>query len=194
MSYIGQSIKVSTNNVQLHLINGRNNLFASWETEKYEYRIYHDSAGSSNIGFNISTEEISKVDHPFIMKKVNSMDTALLIASQSLGKEFGNTTFWRGRPDIIVEVYSKVTRLLSKVIIGEVKNTKNIDYAITGLRELVEYIELVKGKDGCYLKETDIEVEGMLFLGNIAVKNVETEHINIQSLSHKNMVKLNISL
>ncbi|AST91082.1 hypothetical protein BC6307_07220 [Sutcliffiella cohnii] len=190
-----QIIKASAKNAQLHLINGKNNLVASWETDEYVYQIYHDSAGSPNITFNISTEEISAVEHPFIEKKIAAMGTALQLAKQSLGRGFDSTTFWRGRPDIIVEKYSKLTGQLHKVIIGEVKDTKKADYAITGLRELVEYMELIKGRDGQYLKDRNTGiVEGMLFLGDIVVKDTMVDHIKIFTLSNSNGQKLNISV
>ncbi len=53
---------------------------------------------------------------------------------------------WRGRPDIILEMRSNDQNLI-KVLIGEVKYTNDRTYAINGLRELLEYMALIKQGD-----------------------------------------------
>jgi hypothetical protein len=63
-----------------------------------------------------------------------------------------------------VEVYQIKTNALRKVILGEVKYTDSVEYAITGLRELMDYMKLVKDYNGTYLDESErVEVAGMLF-------------------------------
>jgi hypothetical protein len=189
-----QLIKNSTENAQLQLMDGRNNLVANWENEGFLYNIYHDSTGSSNISFTISTEEVSEVKHPFIKKKINSSLLALEVAKNSFQSQFDTTTFWRGRPDIIVEVYSKETSELIKVIIGEVKDTKRTEYAITGLRELIDYMELVKDRNGVYLKEKNaLLVEGRLFVGDMSVQDTLNEIVKIHSLSNRKIQHLNVT-
>jgi hypothetical protein len=190
-----QLIKNSTENAQLQLIDGRNNLVASWEDNEHEYDIYHDSTGSSNISFYISSEEVGRYEHPFIMKKLNSMNRALKIAETSFQSHFDTTTFWRGRPDIIVEVYSKETGELKKVIIGEVKDTKRTEYAITGLRELMDYMELVKDKNGVFLSgKSEKMVEGRLFIADIDVTDPLNDHVKIHSLSNRNEQILDLTI
>ncbi|UCZ54987.1 hypothetical protein LGQ02_09795 [Bacillus shivajii] len=189
-----QLIKCSTENAQLQLINGKNNLVASWEDEEHSYHIYHDSKGSPNILFHVSTEEVAEVEHPFIKKKISAMDFAHQVAEASFQGGFDQTTYWRGRPDIIIEMYTKETDELVKVVIGEVKDTKRTEYAITGLRELIDYMELIKDKHGVYLREkNESMVEGRLFVEGIDVKESTSEHVKVHSLFSKD-VKLNITV
>lgn len=48
--------------------------------------------------------------------------------------------------------------------IGEVKYTTSTDYTITGLRELVDYMKLIKDKKNNFLDENaKVEIYGMLF-------------------------------
>jgi hypothetical protein len=191
-----QIIKDSTNDLQLQLIGGgRNNQVASWETEAEVYHIYHDSAGSATISFSISSEEVAGTHHPFIAKKLTSMKNALAVAQVSFQSQFDINTYWRGRPDIIIEIYNKETGELKKVIIGEVKDTNNTDYAVTGLRELMDYMELVKDKNGNYLKELDEDmVEGRLFIGDINVNDTLNEHVRIHSLANRKEQTLNVTM
>ncbi|UPM53659.1 hypothetical protein [Gottfriedia acidiceleris] len=194
--WVIQLIKNSTENARLRLIDGRNNLVASWETDGHLYQIYHNSTGSSNISFNISSEEVARDEHPFIMKKLSSMKDALRIAKTSLQSHFDVNTFWRGRPDIIVEVYTKGKGELLKIIIGEVKDTDRTEYAVTGLRELMDYMELIKDNhEGVYVKEKNEEmVEGKLFIGMIDVKDTMNERIKIHSMTNKNEKSLNVTV
>lgn len=187
-----QLIKNSSENAQLQLLDGRNNQVASWDDHEHEYHIYHDSTGSSNLSFYISTDEVGRHEHPFIRKKLTSMSRALEIAETSFLSHFDTTTYWRGRPDIIIEVYSKETGDLKKVIIGEVKDTKRTEYAITGLRELMDYMELVKDKNGNYLDEE--MVEGRLFIGEIEVTDSMNDHVKIHSLLKRDGQSLNVTL
>src|SRR5699024_3382926 len=73
----------------------------------------------------------------------------------------------RGRPDFLVEIRKKETGELVRLIVGEVKNTKNIDYATTGMRELLDYIYLVRDPEGNYLTQK-IPVDGILCIGDVA--------------------------
>ncbi len=84
-----------------------------------------------------------------------------------------------GRPDIILERYSAGdTPKLESIIIGEVKYTESSGYAIQGLRELLEYIALIRkaqkepyivAKDKLFdhLEDNDIPIFGILFTDTI---------------------------
>ena len=165
---------------------------ACWEDENYLYHIYHDSTGSVNLMFHISTDEVTEVEHPYISKRIKSMERALQVSLASFQSQFNTTIFWSGRPDIIVEVYRKDSGELVKILIGEVKDTKRAEYAVVGLRELVDYMELVRDKNGMYLKEE--QVDGRLFIGDMDIQNTEAYRIKIHSLSNWKNEQLNISL
>ena len=105
--------------------------------------------------FHISTEEVARVEHPFIKEKLASMELDSQITQSSFQSRIVTRIFWHGRPDIIVGVWSKKTGELKKMIIGQIKDTKQTEYVITGVRELIDYMELVKDKNGVYLKDRD---------------------------------------
>ncbi|WP_378582084.1 hypothetical protein [Neobacillus sp. GCM10023253] len=84
---------------------------------------------------------------------------------------------------------------MEKLFIGEEKDTKRISYAITGLRELIDYMELVQDKNGVYLKEkNDVLVEGRLFIGEMEVQNPIQDNVKIHSMSNRMADKLNVTL
>ncbi|WP_206777499.1 hypothetical protein [Halalkalibacter wakoensis] len=180
--WVMKLIKANAEKAELQLIDGKRNLVASWSDE-YDYHIYHDSTGSKELQFSISTEEVRETYHPYIKKKVDSMKRSADLASTFFERNVESKTFWSGRPDILIEVYEKETGELQKVVIGEVKHTKNVDYAMKGLRELVDYMELVKGRDGEYLNERDdLEMEGMLFVGDMEVEKEKRQGVSVVSV------------
>ena len=78
---------------------------------------------------------------------------------------------------------------------GEVKDTNRTEYAITGLRELIDYMELVKDKNGVYLREkSDEMVEGSLFVGYIEVTDPMNDDVKIHSMSNRNEQSLNVTI
>lgn len=175
-----QLIKQNGDNAKLELLDGRKNLFANWSDDQYKYELYHDSAGSNNLLFNVGIEEAKEVYHPYIERKIESMTQASQLSAQAFGSSIGQGSLWSGRPDLLVEVYEKNTGKLVKVVIGEVKHTNNIEYAKVGLRELVDYMKFIKGSSGQYLTgKKDIEIMGMLFLDNVFVKQFDFGDIKI---------------
>ncbi|WP_077618328.1 hypothetical protein [Bacillus sinesaloumensis] len=159
-------IQANTEHAQLQIMDGRNkhNLVAEWKNEQYAFKIYHDSSGSEKIKFQITTDEVEQIYHPYIARKLASTAEVDALAREIFGQGIDKSTFWSGRPDIIVEIYDKRSEQLKKVFIGEVKHTSRIEYAITGLRELIDYMKFVKDEDGNYLEEqSHVEVQGILF-------------------------------
>ena len=130
----------------------------------FTYYLYHDSTGSNQIHFHITVDEMKEYTHPFIDRKVESMNLAVKMANETFGRGFDTTTLWSGRPDIIVEVYDNESGSLKKIYLGEVKYTTSVDYTITGLRELVDYMKLIKDKKHHFLDDRDdVEIYGLLF-------------------------------
>ena len=162
--WVVQLIKHNSENAELRLIDGRDNLVASWSDEENTYYLYHDSTGSNQIHFHITVDEMKEYTHPFIDRKVESMNLAVKMANETFGRGFDTTTLWSGRPDIIVEVYDNESGSLKKIYLGEVKYTTSVDYTITGLRELVDYMKLIKDKKHHFLDDRDdVEIYGLLF-------------------------------
>lgn len=164
--WVMKFVKQNASNATLQLIDGKNNLVAKWEDARYQYNIYHDSTGSSRLKFSIPIKEISGTYHPYTKRKIQSLKQADEAINDLFGRVENTRTYWRGRPDIVVEVYDKKTENLQKVIIGEVKHTVNLGYAKTGLRELADYIHLIKDEDDYYLNDW-IPVHGILCTARI---------------------------
>lgn len=162
--WIIQIIKHNTDQSTLYLIDGTKNLVATWETGSYHYSIYHDSTGPEELSFTTFSHELKDSNDLYVQRIYESFQLA-----NEYGKQFFNRSsshiFRQGRPDIIVAIRHKETQQLEKIIIGEVKYTDRTNYAITGLRELLDYIHLVKYQN-TYMYH-DIPIEGILCIGNI---------------------------
>lgn len=166
--WIIQLMKQNTDESQLHLLDGSQNLVASWEKNDHLYRLYHDSTGSGDIQFRISLSEIAGTNDPYLRQTYQSISKAKELAQTFFNHK--TTDFvWRGRPDFLLEVHCKRTSKLVNVFIGEVKHTNRVDYALTGLEELLDYIHFVKNRKGEYLLGSAVRVEGLLCLDNVPI-------------------------
>ncbi|PET71740.1 hypothetical protein CN514_06150 [Bacillus sp. AFS001701] len=187
-----QLIRQNNQNVTLELLDGRQNLFASWKDELFNYRLYHDSIGSGNLSFLIRVNEALETYHPLVERKINSMVKASCVAIEVFGNSFNEKNLWSGRPDLILEVSRRNDDKLVKVIIGEVKHTSNVNYAITGLRELIDYMNFIKEKNGHFINSTgNIEIKGILFLDQVHVKQPIMEDVMVVNHGYKDLIKLN---
>ncbi|RLL43927.1 hypothetical protein D8M04_13565 [Oceanobacillus piezotolerans] len=176
--WVVKLIEENTENADLQLMDGRNNLVAQWSDDYCLYKVYHDSTGSNQIKFHISTDELKEHEHPFISRRLSSIEEADTTAKKLFNQSFDTKTYWSGRPDILVEMYDKKTNELLKVVIGEVKHTNRIEYAITGLRELVDYMKLVQDKNGLFL-EDKMELQGILFTGRVDEEENRVNNLSI---------------
>lgn len=165
--------------VEFNIIDGKNNMVACWEDKSNNYSIYHDSAGSGSLQFQVQVDELEDSCNPYLQRIYHSQ----LKRQEIMRGAFRNVSniFWEGRPDIVLEVRDKYDYTLKKVLIGEVKYTTNSEYAKKGLKELLEYIALVKCNNvyfnDVYLKGE--RVKGVLFLDNVDLKAKEFGCITI---------------
>ena len=163
------------------IIEPNNNLVAEWSENGYIYRIYHNSIGSLNFSENITDimQRYSNDDN-FIGRKLRAQNQTIMMASIN--------SFWiGGRPDILLEKYDINNKLLS-VLICEVKYTNNKDYALVGLKQLIEYIALAKSSDE-YLEQRDQLfqnlkiIRGCLFIGEAEGLNI-IDHDKIKVIKY----------
>jgi hypothetical protein len=190
--WIIQLINKNTDQSQLHLMDGTQNIVASWEQNSYLYSLYHDSKGSSEINFRVSVGEISESTNDYLRRKYHSFTTSNSLAHEFFGRKI-NKFIWSGRPDFLLEIYDKNTKQLVKVIIGEVKNTSRVEYAITGLEELLDYIHFVRNQNGEYLLGSDVSVRGMLCLGNVLFCDEgNSELVSVVKRGNKEVLKINL--
>ncbi len=126
------------NDIKYEIRSQQRNLVASWSDNAYTFKIYHDSIG--NFKFFETIQDLKKdldgIDNFFSRSVLIREKLPDFIAK-------GGCAYWIGRPDIILEKYND-KGVCEGLLIGEVKYTKNQDYALIGLKELLEYISLVK--------------------------------------------------
>jgi len=174
---IVNSFKDNSENFSFQLIEPNQNIVAKWISGGKRYRLFHNATGSFKFHEDLDKHCDSEKDDNFITREIKVLKTL----SELVKRSFENT-LWGGRPDIILEQYNieddKYLRP-EAILIGEVKYTDNLDYAVQGFRELLEYIALIKennDKDD-YIIEKDklfnsldknpIPISGILFTDKI---------------------------
>ncbi|GEN81842.1 hypothetical protein SLU01_01540 [Sporosarcina luteola] len=182
--YVVQLLKAYSGKRTLYLLDGRQNLVASWEDEDKRYQLYHDSTGSQSKRFLVRLDEVADSRHPYLIRKRDAISSYHEMAA-GLFSEKKMNYLWRGRPDFILETYNKTDGELLSLLIGEVKNTSKKSYASQGLRELLHYMYLLKDERGQYADFSRIKVTGMLCLRDVEF-NEAFEHplvkvINMES-------------
>ncbi len=135
---------------QFELIEKYGSIVARWLEKERKYTLYHDSDGSRDLNWSIKLEEFAQPKNEYLRRRVESRKQARKISS-IFDKSLGNN-LWGGRPDIVIEVRNREDDL-EKVIIGEVKYTGLSSTARSGLRELMDYCQLIRRKN----KEGDKE-------------------------------------
>lgn len=168
--WVVQLIKQNTTESTIHLLKRSQNMVASWSDEVHDYHLYHDSTGSGEVKFSVTVSEIRDSDNVFLQQKHESFSTFKDVAGHVFNAN-PTDSIWGGRPDFLVEIYDKYTGELVRVVVGEVKNTSSVKYAVTGLKELMDYIYLAKDRKGNYMKENGSSIQGMLCLGNVPFRN-----------------------
>lgn len=177
----------SPDRLAFKLLEPGSSVVAEWEHGDYRYKLYHDSTGSFTFHENLKDHITGEEDDNYISREI----LVLRALSEMVNVSEGDT-LWGGRPDIVLEKYTKeTTPELIGILIGEVKYTQSKDYAIQGLRELLEYIGLVrestKDKNVCkYILDKENlfanitsnipSVRGVLFTDNIDDLNIYTDN------------------
>ena len=174
--WIVRIIKENAKNAKLYILDDKNTKVAEWRDNENIYTIYHNSTGSNEISFKVDLEEISDIENIVINKRREIINETNNIAK----KIFPNirerySKVFNGRPDILIEIRNINNKKLNKVVIGEVKYTKDTNNIIQGIKELLEYIKFIKYKQNNkyeYFSELDIdlEVEGLLLSENLILK------------------------
>ena len=119
---------------------------AQWKIAGDTYVISHDSTGS--FGFSESAAAARET-----LRSPDTFFGRMLRVHAEYQTLTGGTSdhLWGGRPDLVLEVTRADGR--RSILLGEVKYTRSRDYAAQGLRELLEYMALVR--DGGYLEPYD---------------------------------------
>lgn len=159
---------------------------ASWRENGFRYVVSHDSTGTGLV-FSESLPPESPEPDGYLYR----MD-AVLKRWQDLSEELlglrSSDSLWGGRPDIIVERFDSAggVETLDRVFIGEVKYTRDKQYAATGLRELLEYMAYARERASPreYVESAEdvlesVAVSGLLFVDDLDMPIESSEQISI---------------
>lgn len=183
-------IKGNAKDYKMYIMDGKENKVATWEDNTHLYTIYHDSAGSNELMFKISVDEVknSSITSEFLKRQLKVYEQFRIIGSKLFEDREIYENIWQGRPDIIIEVRNKETNKLKKVVLGEVKYTTDKNYVLQGLRELLEYIYFLKDQYGKFIYESsnkEIEIKGILFTDKIKHECINNELVEVVSYGSK---------
>lgn len=173
--------------VEFNLVDGKDNMVAAWEDRNYSYQLFHDSEGSRKIQFRIKLTEVKDSNNQYLERVYKSREQFINLSREIFAAD-KSSAFWQGRPDIILEIRYKENKELKEIYIGEVKNTCNKTYAMEGLKELLDYMVLVK-ESQAYISNDEVsdgKVKGILCLNDVEV-NVEKVG-NVRVLCGRNKV------
>lgn len=167
-----QLIKERTESGTYFMMAEGNTKVAQWQKGESIYTISHNTSGPDDLLFSIPFDELESIDHPIIKQLLLAKNWSDKISKELFGTHY-TRGLWSGRPDILIEKRCENNNL-QELIIGEVKNTTNKNYAKQGLWELSEYIHLLRSSQTVFINE-ELSVKGILCLGNIdiAVKTVD---------------------
>lgn len=162
--------------IKFNIIDGKEDCLANLEDKDYRYKIYHNETASEYLKFAIDISEVKNSKNIFVKKKIRSLKRKAEIYSEMEEKGI-SSSFWEGRPDLLLLRINKENDLIDYIEIGEAKYTNNKSYMYKGLEELLEYIYFIKDKEGKYID--DIEVKGILFVDNIRLPKYDFKDIEI---------------
>lgn len=161
-------------NIRFNIIDGSEDYLAEAILENgNKVLIYHNRSAPKYLNFQVRLIDIIG-SHKYLQQLRNitklTNDFKLLQGSKS------NDIIWSGRPDLIILEFEE--EILSNITIGEIKYTRDIEYAYTGFNELAEYMEFMEVKDldlECELPS----VKGLLFVEEVNFREYSIDNITI---------------
>lgn len=178
-----QLIKERTSKETYFMISEGQTKVAEWRTADSLFIVSHNTSGPKDLLFSISFDELQSINHPIIKQLIRSKGWSEYYSREIFGTGYGKG-FWSGRPDILIEKRNTESNRLEELIIGEVKNTSQTQYAKEGLWELSEYIYLLRDRNNQFLKH-GLSIKGILCLGDLKVNETQFEELEIKSLFNR---------
>ena len=166
--------RFNKNAVTYHMINGHEKYLASIDDGEFYYKVYHDRAAVEHLKFQIHKSEIGGTENDYLNRKLQVINRKNKVM-RLLGKN-PSSAVWSGRPDLIVIKLDKKDGTIVDIEIGEIKYTKNLDYLLVGLEELLEYMYLVKDTNN-YIDQD--KIKGILFVNDIHLDINRFDNIEI---------------
>ena len=163
--------------VEFLILEPNNSQVAIWKDDKYSYEIFHDS--TANFSFNENWSQIKVPDEDgYLLRAAKVVEKHQELGERFFKRGTGNS-LWGGRPDIILIRTSLDDKNDVVVFIGEVKYTLDVSYALQGLKELLEYMALMKRINSReYYHHKDEVFKGMNIRGWLFTDAIEDAHLN----------------
>lgn len=156
---------------------------ARLENNDYRVEVYHDKQGSLQF-YEPLPETESAI--PFFRRYQEAIEKHGELVGEFLDRE-ADQGLWRGRPDIVVEVYKKDSQrpFPKRVLLGEIKYTESKQTFARGLRELLEYTRFARIGAANLREESSVAVSGILVTDGVDTESVDgmIRHITADQLS-----------
>jgi hypothetical protein len=181
--WVIETIKLFSSDKQFKILHVGNTEVATWESDEFRYKIYHNNQGGSNYNFKIPLNVLEGENQYLkIVRKSQEMENDY---RKILFNKKKNKYLWKGRPDLILEKYHINSGKLSELIIGEVKNSENEKTCLKGLSELLDYINFIDFKT-----ESIPEIKGILFTDKFMENHGDEKILAIDYFTNKSSNKL----
>ena len=158
---------------------------ARLENSDYRIEVYHDKQGSLRF-YEPVPETESAI--PFFRRYQETIEKHGELVGEFLDRE-ADQGLWRGRPDIVVEVYEKDSQqsFPKRVLLGEIKYTESRQTFARGLRELLEYTRFARIGAANLREESPAMVGGVLITDGVDTEDVDgtIRHITADQLSEE---------
>jgi len=163
--------------VQLHPIAGETTALAQLETEDRRIEVYHDQNGAIN--FHEPLDSTVAPTHP-TFKRYQDALVDYTNALRGLTGSDQDPVLYRGRPDIVIEIYdtSSPDDDLVAVLLGEVKYSSAAQTFRQGLEELATYRRFAY-HDDYLIDNPDLPVTSLLITNGYSTAGTADELIHL---------------
>lgn len=194
MYWIFKTIEDSVDITKVHFQNimPGNTEIAHWTVGRRSFKVYHNCGHTDNFEFFVRKNDLlNSSSAKFDVATRRYLERMVAYSKFFLGKEKSCNIF-SGRPDIVIEITNMKTKKIEAVHIGEVKNTKSVDYAEQGLSELVSYIQYIRltGDALGSVEKEGIKIYGFL-CSDVEANNQMTENVIWRTFGKDDKYKLN---
>lgn len=148
-------IKYPTSNFNYSILDGNEDCMCMIN-DSYDSKIfvYHNKVPAKYINFKVLDIDLSnQCKYSSKILRVNDKINYI----RKMENMMESNIIWNGRPDL-VEVKTKGNKVIS-ITIGEVKFTKDHNYMMQGMYELLEYLELMNSN-----LDYEVKTQGLLFV------------------------------
>ncbi len=166
--------------VELQPIQDTSAAIARMESKTKRVEVFHDTQG--NLAFTESMDDVEGPLPGYLRRYDELLDEHAEAAADTLGRNVDKNLF-RGRPDLLVEVYDKTRggESLTEVLVGEMKYTNKDPTFSDGLKELLEYLKYARHDPDVqeYLQDTESDLRGVLVVDAVEFDQPRNPEISV---------------